>query len=174
MPRIWIKYCQFLMTQPVITKLRRTLDRALMALPVTQHSRIWDVYLQFLKKCKSIETSVRGWRRYARAFPDQTETFIDQLIQWKRYDDAVAQLVKILNDPTYESPKGHSYYQLWINLCDLVCKYPHLITCVDVEKIIRDGLHHFKDHTGRLWCALARYFIRKNMFERVLFFFFFG
>lgn len=145
-----------------------------MALPATQHTRIWTIYLAFLEKCPSIETRVRGWRRYARAFPQETETFVDHLLQWKRHDDAVSQLLRLLNDPHYQSPKGNSYYQLWINLCDLVCKYPQEIKCVDVEKVIRGGLQHFKDHTGRLWCALARYYIRQGLFERVFAFSFFS
>ena len=34
-------YCQFLMDQCKVTRTRRTFDRALQALPLTQHNRIW-------------------------------------------------------------------------------------------------------------------------------------
>ena len=43
MPRIWLDYCAFLMDQKKITRLRRVFDRALRALPITQHERIWKV-----------------------------------------------------------------------------------------------------------------------------------
>ena len=40
MPRIWTMYLQTLTDQRLITKARRTYDRALRALPITQHDRI--------------------------------------------------------------------------------------------------------------------------------------
>ena len=49
MPRIWMDYCSFLLTQRRITRTRRVLDRALRALPITQHDRIWPIYIQFVK-----------------------------------------------------------------------------------------------------------------------------
>lgn len=45
MPRIWLMYIEYLVKQYNITKLRRTCDKALMALPIMQHERIWTVYL---------------------------------------------------------------------------------------------------------------------------------
>ncbi len=50
MPRIWIEYCEFLASQEYITLTRRTLDKALRCLPITQHARIWEVYVKFLQK----------------------------------------------------------------------------------------------------------------------------
>lgn len=65
MPRIWLDYCSFLMTQPIVTKTRHTFDRALRALPVTQHDRIWELYLKFLETAGG-ETAVRAMRRYVK------------------------------------------------------------------------------------------------------------
>ena len=45
MPRIWELYLNMLAAQRVITKVRHTCDRALAALPVTQHGRMWKIYL---------------------------------------------------------------------------------------------------------------------------------
>ncbi|KAE8659730.1 putative ribonuclease H protein [Hibiscus syriacus] len=45
MPRIWVMYLLTLTGQKLISKTRRTFDRALCALPVTQHDRIWEPYL---------------------------------------------------------------------------------------------------------------------------------
>ena len=44
MPRIWLDYVDFLMKQRKITLTRRTLDRSLRALPITQHGMIWETY----------------------------------------------------------------------------------------------------------------------------------
>ena len=45
MPRIWLTYLDFLVDQRWVTKTRRAFDRALCALPITQHDRIWQIYL---------------------------------------------------------------------------------------------------------------------------------
>lgn len=45
MPRIWLEYLHLLMEQRLVTRTRRTFDRALASLPITQHDRIWQMYL---------------------------------------------------------------------------------------------------------------------------------
>lgn len=71
MPRLWLDYCQFLMDQGRVTHTRRTFDRALRALPITQHSRIWPLYLRFLRSHPLPETAVRGYRRFLKVSPLQ-------------------------------------------------------------------------------------------------------
>lgn len=66
MPRIWIDYCQFMVSQCKITRSRRTFDRALRALPVTQHPRIWPLYLRFGRNLPLPETAIRVFRRYLK------------------------------------------------------------------------------------------------------------
>ena len=66
MPRIWLDYCQFLMDQSKITRTRQTFDRALRALPITQHHRIWPLYLKFVRMYDLHETAVRVYRRYLK------------------------------------------------------------------------------------------------------------
>lgn len=45
MPRIWLMYLEHLMGQKLLTRTRRTLDRALCSLPITQHDRLWQLFL---------------------------------------------------------------------------------------------------------------------------------
>lgn len=63
MPRLWLDYCQFLVDQGKITRTRRTFDRALRALPITQHHRVWPLYLKFVSAHELPETAVRAHRR---------------------------------------------------------------------------------------------------------------
>lgn len=56
----------------MITKTRRSFDDALRALPVTQHGRIWDLYLQFAKAAGG-ETAIRINRRYLKVI-ERSET----------------------------------------------------------------------------------------------------
>ena len=46
MPRIWIDYLELLTELRLITRTRRTFDAALQALPLTQHERIWPLYIK--------------------------------------------------------------------------------------------------------------------------------
>lgn len=45
MPRIWIMYLEHLVKLKWITRTRRAFDKALAALPITQHERVWPMYL---------------------------------------------------------------------------------------------------------------------------------
>jgi pre-mRNA-splicing factor SYF1 len=45
MPRIWLDHLEHLMQQFLLTTTRRAFDRALCSLPITQHDRIWQLYL---------------------------------------------------------------------------------------------------------------------------------
>jgi hypothetical protein len=49
MPRIWTDYLKYITAQRYVTKVRRAFDQALLSLPVTQHHRVWPLYLSFIK-----------------------------------------------------------------------------------------------------------------------------
>lgn len=66
MPRIWLDYSQFLMDQCRVTRTRNTFDRALRSLAITQHDRIWPLYLKFLHMYDLPETGMRVYRRYLK------------------------------------------------------------------------------------------------------------
>jgi pre-mRNA-splicing factor SYF1 len=48
MPLIWIEYIKFLIKQRKITKTRMIINRSLQEIPITQHSKIWKVVLNFI------------------------------------------------------------------------------------------------------------------------------
>lgn len=66
MPRIWMDYCTLMTEQCYITRTRQIFDRSLRALPITQHHRLWPLYIDFLKKHHVYETAVRVFRRYLK------------------------------------------------------------------------------------------------------------
>ena len=45
MPRVWLEYAEFMVGQRWLTRTRRLFDRALCSLPITQHDRLWQLYL---------------------------------------------------------------------------------------------------------------------------------
>lgn len=166
MPRIWLEYCQLLMDECEVTKTRRTFDRALQALPVTQHNRIWPLYLQFIKSHDITETAVRIYKRYLKLQPEEAEDYIDYLRGSGRLDDAAVKLAEIVNQDNFISKEGKSKYQLWNELCELVSKNPDKVQSLNVEAIIREGIKRYTDQQGKLWNTLAEYFTRSGLFEK--------
>eukprot|EP00833_Pecoramyces_ruminatium_P009876 jgi/Orpsp1_1/1183908/evm.model.c7180000087180.1 len=111
-----------------------------------------------------------------------------------RYTEAVKMLSGIVENPKFISKYGKSPYQLWIQLCELLCDHADELETIglnsnililnsngitsginskigtveqlDVEKIIRSGIARFSDQVGILWNSLARWWILKQEFEK--------
>eukprot|EP00033_Pygsuia_biforma_P000714 GCRY01000836.1.p1 GENE.GCRY01000836.1~~GCRY01000836.1.p1 ORF type:complete len:905 (-),score=281.88 GCRY01000836.1:88-2802(-) len=167
MPRIWITYLSFLLQQRRITTMRQACDRALRALPVTQHERVWDVYIQFARSdFLPIETSVRIFKRYLMLEPNHIEEYIQFLQEHNRLNDAAEKLAEVVNKEKFTSVHGKSNHELWVELCNLCAHNPYDVTSIKVVPIIKSGLAKFKDEVGRLWTLLADYYIRLAHFEK--------
>lgn len=170
MPRIWEMYLDFLVSQPVVTRTRQAFDRALRALPITQHNRIWALYRPFANSASG-ETSIRIWRRYIQIHPEDTEDFITLLIENGRMNEAIRKYMDILNNPKFQSKKGRSTFQLWGEMLDLMVSYAKEIDAenplgINVENIARSAIERFADQRGKLWVNLATYWITRGNFER--------
>lgn len=167
MPRIWIMYLHTLTEQKLVTRTRRTFDRALCALPVTQHDRIWDPYLVFVsQRGMPIETSLRVYRRYLKYDPSHIEDFIEFLVNSSLWQESAERLASVLNDDHFFSIKGKTKHRLWLELCDLLTKHATEVSGLNVDAIIRGGIRKFTDEVGRLWTSLAEYYIRRNLHEK--------
>lgn len=112
------------------------------ALPITQHERIWKLYIEFVNAHDIPETAVRVFRRYLQLCPESREEFVEYLINVGRLDDAAIHLAKIVNDNDFVSKNGKSNHNLWYELCELISKNPHKIQSLDVDAIIRGGLRY--------------------------------
>ncbi|XP_012349113.1 pre-mRNA-splicing factor syf1 homolog isoform X2 [Apis florea] len=167
MPRIWMDYCTLMTEQCYITRTRQVFDRALRALPITQHHRIWPLYIEFLKKHNVYETAVRVFRRYLKLAPEDTEEYIEYLRSIGRLDEAAVKLAQIVNQDDFISKHGKSNHQLWNELCDLISKNPSKIKSLNVDAIIRGGLRRYTDQLGPLWNSLADYYAR-DIYEEAI------
>ncbi|KAL9637368.1 MAG: hypothetical protein Q9164_002233 [Protoblastenia rupestris] len=170
MPKIWEMYLNFLMKQPFVTATRRTFDRALRALPLTQHNRVWALYRPFAISASG-DTAIRVWRRYMQIHPEDTEDFIELLIDQGRYTEAIKKYMDILNNPKFRSKNTKSSFQLWNEMVDLSVAHAKeietgLLSGINVDMIIRSGIQRFADQRGKLWTGLATYWIKRGNFER--------
>lgn len=170
MPKIWEMYLSFLLLQPLVTTTRKTFDRALRALPLTQHNRIWALYLPFANSAEG-DTAVKIWRRYLQIHPEDTEEFIDLLIKTGYHTEAVKNYIVILNNPKFKSKNGKGLFQLWSDMVDLLISHAKEIQTgdeigIDVERIIKSGIDRFADQRGKLWTGLATYWITMGNFEK--------
>ena len=163
-------YLEFLKLQPLVTLTRRTFDRALRALPITQHNRIWALYRPFANAAGG-QTAVKIWRRYMQIHPEDAEDFIELLVQETLYTEAVKKYMDILNDPKFRSKHVKGHYQIWSEMVDLLVAHAKEIDTddelgINVERIIRSGIERFTDQRGKLWAGLATYWITRGNFER--------
>ena len=170
MPKIWDMYLGFLMQQPLVTHTRRTFDRALRALPITQHNRIWARFRPFADSASG-ETATKIWQRYMQIHPEDSEDFITLLVELGHYTEAVKRYMDILNNPKFRSKHGKSNFQLWSEMVDLMVDKANQVETgdtagIDVENIIRSGIDRFADQRGKLWAGLATYWITRGNFER--------
>ncbi|MBE3041040.1 hypothetical protein IMZ48_00315 [Candidatus Bathyarchaeota archaeon] len=164
MPRIWEMYLKFLMQQPLLTATRRAFDRALRALPIAQHTRVWALYRPFANSASGA-TALKVWRRYIQAHPQDTEDYIELLVHLERYTEAVRSYIAILNNPRFASKYNKGSYEHWSEMVDLLVEHATDVEVgvesgIDPERIIRSGLSRFPDQRGKLWCGLAAYWVR--------------
>ena len=168
-PRIWEMYLEFLMRQPLVTTTRRAFDRALRALPITQHARIWKLYRPFASSASG-ETAVKVWRRYVQLHPEESEDFVEILAAAGRHTEAIRLYMKILNDPKFVH-KDKSAFQVWTEMLELLVDNAKDIQTgedagIDVDDIVRSGMAQFPDQRGILWVTLARYWINRGHYEQ--------
>lgn len=163
-------YLSFMLQQPFVTQTRRVFDRALRALPVTQHNRVWKLYKTFARSASG-QTAVKIMGRYMQVHPENAEEYIELLVELGQYTDAVRRYMEILNDPRFQSREGKSHFHLWTEMVELLVSRARQIETgpqvgIDVDAILRSGIDRFADQRGKLWAGLATYWITKGSFEK--------
>lgn len=99
--------------------------------------------------------------------PDDVEDYIRYLRSNEKLDECALQIVKrVINNDRFQSKEGKGKIQYWNDLCDLISTNPRQIKSLNVDAVIRDGIGRFPEQRGRLWNALADYYIRSGQFEK--------
>ncbi|KAJ2485168.1 pre-mRNA-splicing factor syf1 [Coemansia sp. RSA 2050] len=138
-----------------VTTARRTFDRALRALPVTQHRLVWPSYLRFARRVGGLVTE-RVYSRYLLMWPEKSEEFIDWCIAQGRWAEAARRLIS-------EIDSGRSGSSAWWRLAQIMRAQPAAVVGLRVEAILRDGIAR---GMGELWAALAAHFVARGLMEQ--------
>ena len=168
MPRLWIMYVQYMQHHSGnVTRIRRLYNRALEALPVTQHDKLWPLYMEWLTQGLDInetttttstttvipdkqlvtmeipaETIIRVGRRHAHYFnPSAKERLAQVCIALQRYGEASLLLLDLLNNASHVVTQ-QSQHDLWMTLADLCTKHAKETRRVgiDFEVLVRSVL----------------------------------
>jgi pre-mRNA-splicing factor SYF1 len=94
------------------------------------------------------------------------EEYANFLVSVGYMDEAAKVLSRIVNDEHFISRQGKSRHELWMQLCDILTQHPEHIHSVRVEPVIRSALAKYTNEVGKLWTALAGYYVRIGNFEK--------
>jgi len=167
MPRIWIMFINHLIQWRRGTLTRHTFDRAIRALPLSQHGRIWELYVPWAKDFGVPETTILILRRYLQYDPSQREIMVDYLESISAHEEAIRQTTECLNIDESDAVSSTSSYKLWIRLCAMCATHAEqAANVVDVEAVIKSGIQRFSSDVGKLWVHLANFYTRLGRFER--------
>ena len=179
-PRVWIEYLEYAHEKSSMdpTRLRRLANRALEAIPVTQHDKIWPVLLKYYQTATSSSTSTfqsspTDWipketklsllRRYIQFNPAATKEVADFLAnELNHWGEAALLYVELLNQP--ETVQRN---ELWMALANICTRHPVEQVGIDWDALVRGVLatKKFKEMEGVLWSQLADAWIRRGEFQ---------
>lgn len=160
-PRLWLDYLDFLGKQRQVILLRKTFNRALQFLPITQHDRIWECYLPIIRDLHSIESVDDAYRRFLKIHPEYIEDACEYFIKENATKKAAYYLTRLLQDPKFKSLNNRTKYYWWTRIAEVISLDP---TIENAEQILRDGCKDFVVETGRVWVLIAEHYARLGLF----------
>ncbi|KAG2377976.1 hypothetical protein C9374_008598 [Naegleria lovaniensis] len=194
MPTVWLKYLKFVVrTQPTITLVRMIMNRALQALPVSQHDIVWRfiVWEWVLNERSKVpkETGCRLLKRFLKLEPSFIGQYLEYLSKVGCYSEICELLMGILGyassdginfgpihvDIAIEKAaayylKEHSSLHVWDQLCTVVADHAQQINISHsvIESILVTGTKRYPSEIGKLWTTLAQYYIQHGKFDAAI------
>jgi len=171
-PKVWIEYLEYTHNNDKSnlgpTELRQLSNRALEAIPVTQHDKIWPVLLKYYQSTSTTwipkETKLSFLRRYIQFNPQATKEVADFLANdLGHWGEAALLYVNLLNVPDVVQQQQ----ELWMALANICTRYPVEQLGIDWEALVRGVLatKKYKEMEGVIWNQLADGWIRRGEFQ---------
>ncbi|KAL3907217.1 MAG: hypothetical protein SGILL_008960, partial [Bacillariaceae sp.] len=140
------------------TQLRHLVNRALEAIPVTQHGKLWPTILKYYQtapapssksKSKSTilpsESKLSILRRYVLFAPSQKKEIADFFaLELRKWAEAAWMYVDLLNSSSLDPSQRKD---LWMALAKICTR--HTIPALDFEAMVRAILANMESSTGR-------------------------
>ncbi|KAJ1721029.1 pre-mRNA-splicing factor syf1 [Coemansia erecta] len=155
MPRLWLDYCGHAVRQADVSRARRVFDRALRALPVTQHVRIWPVYERFALGVGGA-TCRRVYARLLRVWPERAAEYAAACELRGDWAEAARVLVDEIDARRSDEADA------WRRLAHVLREQPDALGG-RTERVVRDGIRRQAAAAsagagaGGLWTVLAMY-----------------
>lgn len=165
MPRIWLDYLRFLIDLGKITKTRKMFDLALTQLSITQHDRIWDLYIAWAETHPVPETARRVYLRYLPTHPEFLEDYLEFLVGAGYYREASKRLYEFLKDENQASYQGKDKREYWAVLCALIAKNPEDLD-FDGAEVLSEALQKKPLSDGKIWQLMAEFHTRKGNMDQ--------
>ena len=172
-PRVWMEYLTYAheYSNQTPTQLRRLANRALEALPVTQHEKVWPTLLHYYESTSSSmpkETKLSMLRRYIQFNPNATQQVADFLAnQLGHWGEAALLYVHLLNDQPELTM--HQRKDLWMSLAKICTRHPVEEVGLDWDCMVRATLRNKNylptELEGVVWNQLADSWIRRGEFQ---------
>lgn len=160
-PRLWLEYLVFLGRQKRIGLLRKTMNRALQALPITQHDRLWECYLPILRENHAVATAADAYKRFLQLHPEHIEDACEFFVQEKSPKNAAYFITTLLKNPNFTSLNSRNKYYWWSELAAMIAADP---TINGAEEMLRNGCENFVVETGRMWVLISEHYSRLGRF----------
>ncbi|KAL0227480.1 hypothetical protein RCL1_003624 [Eukaryota sp. TZLM3-RCL] len=172
MPSFWELILKHAPKSRRITQVRRLFDRALQSLPLTQHYRIWPLFLDFCRLDHvPHQTSAKIIHRFLRFDP----MGIDVAIEFFKFTSNPFALFKFFKQILVKNQSNligsKSRESLWLELAEISTSIdPKDKEVVDFDpSIIYDGIKELNrsdtGSVGRLWVSLATCFMNFQSFS---------
>ncbi|KAJ2776306.1 pre-mRNA-splicing factor syf1 [Coemansia interrupta] len=149
MPRLWLDYCGHAARQADVSAARRVFDRALRALPVTQHPRVWERYEAFAVRVGGV-TCRRVYARLLRVWPERGAAYAAACEARGEWAEAARALVDEIDGGRSDERDA------WRRLAHVLRRQPDALGA-RTERVVRDGIRRQGESAGALWTALAMY-----------------
>ncbi|OII73969.1 HAT domain-containing protein [Cryptosporidium ubiquitum] len=95
---LWLRYNAYLCKSRLeLTNSRLVLDRSLKSLPIEQHHKIWERYLEYIMEVQIPELSISVLRRFLIfSYVEGIRMYIQALIDGGRYEECLDRLVDVV------------------------------------------------------------------------------
>lgn len=137
-----------------------------MSLPISQHEKIWPVYIDFVEQHGSDALLSHVGHRLCILDKSFKEKLVKTFLSRKMTLRAMEMLIEMIDDEEFVSGELATKYDLVMYLLKVIRENADTLPENKCEQVFRHFLNKYSDEVGNMWVSFANYFIRRGMFEK--------